>query len=98
MIILQTTINLDTMSLFDLYVELQHHEPKVNKLAQATFFDNQGLALENSAPMANHSQNLIAHHNPIPNHFVDQFPTKDMERIRIKVQVWINGTIRIPTC
>nr|KAJ0203190.1 hypothetical protein LSAT_V11C500256030 [Lactuca sativa] len=73
MIILQTTINLDTMSLFDLYAELQQHEPKVNKLAQATPFDNQGLDLGNSTPMANHSQNLIAHHNPIPNHFADQF-------------------------
>nr|KAJ0185601.1 hypothetical protein LSAT_V11C900489100 [Lactuca sativa] len=79
MIILQTTINLDTMSLFDLYTELQQHEPKVNKLAQATPFDNQGLALGNSAPMANHSQNLIAHHNPIPNHFADQFANQGYE-------------------
>ena len=71
MIILQITINLDTMSLFDLYAELQQHEPKVHKLAQVTPFDNQVISLGNTILMENHSQNFIAHYNPTPNQFVD---------------------------
>ena len=50
MIILQTTTNLDTIYLFDLYAKLQQHEPKFNRLDQVTPFDNQGLALGNLAP------------------------------------------------
>lgn len=61
------------MSLYDLYAGFQQHEPKVNKKAQATNFDNQGIFLGNPATMTNHSQNLIAHHNPIQNHFANQF-------------------------